>query len=389
MVTLPARRYKAGRGTMTENARNVLLLCQLDGFANSVKPVEIERFLRARGHSVQLVDTYYLSRASSRRGSVLSKLPALRPRKAALYAVEVALAAFTRRWRTGRRRLSYALLRAECALRARILANGLPLDDFDLVVSETPHDAWTLASSMRARTLYDCPTPWADELYDDGRLTERQHRKLRRLEAELFERVDYLSFHWESYARYALERYGISGHNLVTLNFGCTPAAARAQFRAPPRVIYFGSLAGKAIDLPLLSRLARRYPHIDVYGGPPPDPTLGLNYRGYAQPSILANYQLGLITSSDDELRRHGFSAKHPQYLGYGLPVLVPTWRREMELGGSVPYDEESFSAIVERLSDENEWRRVSDEAYEQARRLDWNETLRPLDELLHELPKR
>lgn len=374
---------------MTEKARNVLLLCQLDGLANSVKPPEIERFLRARGHAVRMVDTYYLSRASARRGSVLSKLPALRPRKLVLYAVEAALAAFTRRFRAGRRRLSYPLLRAECAVRASILANELRPDDYDLVVSETPHDAWTLASTTRARTLYDCPTPWADELYDDGRLTEQQHRKLRRLEAELFERVDYLSFHWESYARYAVERYGISGRNLLTLNFGCTPAESRAQFRAPPRVIYFGSLAGKAIDLPLLSRLARRYPHIDVYGSPAPDPALGLNYRGYAHPSILEDYQLGLITSSDDELRRYGFSAKHPQYLAYGLPVLVPAWRDEMKLGGSVPYEEDSFSAAVERLSDRHEWRRVSDEAYEQARRLDWNETLRPLETLLQQLPRR
>jgi hypothetical protein len=375
---------------MAENVKNVLLVCQLDSFANSVKPVAIERFLRARGHWVQLVDTYYLSRASSRRGSLLSKLPAPGFRRIVLYAVEAALALFTRRGRLGRRRLSYPLLRAECALRARILSSTLRLDDYDLVACETPHDAWVLTFPTRARTLYDCPTPWADELYDDGRLTKRQHSKLRGLEAELFEQVDHLSFHWESYARYTLERYGISGRNLLNLNFGCTPAAKRAEFRAPPRIIYFGSLAGKAIDLPLLARLARRYPYIDVYGGPAPDPRLGLNYRGYAPPTVLQNYQFGLITSSNDELRRHGFSAKHPQYLAYGLPVLVPAWRKHLELlRGSVPYDEDSFSAVVERLSDEAEWKRVSDEAYEQARRLDWNETLRPLEALLRDMPKR
>jgi hypothetical protein len=60
-----------------------------------------------------------------------------------------------------------------------------------------------------------------------------------------------------------------------------------------------------------------------------------------------------------------------------------------MELGGSVPYDEDSFSAVLEGLSNEEEWGRVSDEAYEQARRLDWNETLRPLEALLRALPKR
>src|SRR6185437_15284485 len=127
-----------------------------------------------------------------------------------------------------------------------------------------------------------------------------------------------------SYARYAVRHYGISGANILTLDFGCTPAARRAEFKDPPRVIYLGSLSSRFIDLPLLSRLGRIYPHIDVYGGPAPDPKLGLNYLGYAHPSILQKYQLVLITCTRDELRREGFSAKHLHYLAYGLPVLAP-----------------------------------------------------------------
>jgi hypothetical protein len=52
-------------------------------------------------------------------------------------------------------------------------------------------------------------------------------------------------------------------------------------------------------------------------------------------------------------------------------------------LRGSVPCEEKTFVATIERLSKEEEWRRVSDEAYEQAQRLTWEKTLRPLERLL------
>jgi hypothetical protein len=367
--------------------RRVLIVCQLDGYANGVRPGQIEAFVRKWGNDVRLVDTFSLSRASSSRRSFANKLPRPGFRRAALYAIELASLLFTRRWGFGRRHLSYYLLVADCRLRASLLASLLPLDDFDLVICETPHDAELLEVPTSAATLYDCPTPWADELYFEGRLTQRQHVRLRRREAALFESVDHLAFHWESYARYAVDRYGVNGRNLITLNWGCTPAAQRVEFDSPPRIVYFGSLGGRSLDLPLLSRLSKTYPHIDVYGGPRPDPSLGLNYLGYAPPAVLQRYQLGLITSTDDELRLYGFSAKHPQYLAYGLPVLVPASRRYLELlRGSVPYDEQTFPAVVDALSDRDEWQRMSDEAYAQAQRLAWDETLRPLKVLLDEL---
>lgn len=370
----------------TGDGKRVLVVSQMDEFANGVKPTEVQRFLHDRGHEVRLFDTYYLSRASTAAGSVRSKLPRLGLRRLALYAAEAVSVLLTSRWQFARCRLSYHALVADYRLRGSIVKSSVPLDDFDLIICESPHNVGVLTAETTARTLYDCPTPWADELYFEGRLTARQHQKLRRRETELFESVDHLAFWWESYARYALAHYGISGRNLLTLNYGCTPAAQRAEFSKPARVVYLGSLSSRFIDVPLLSRLARLYPHIDVYGGPPPPSSLGLNYLGWAQPSVLQQYQLGLITCSQDELRRDGFSAKHLQYIAYGLPVLVPAWRRHMDLlRGSVAYDEETFLSVIEGLSNEQEWQKVSDEAYAQAQRLTWDETLRPLETLLRE----
>lgn len=357
--------------------KRVLIVCQLDQYSNGVKPREIQRFLEERGHDVRLVDTYFLSKTRT-------------PAAFALLAVNVAWSFIIRRWNFALHRLSYFVLVANFRLRRRILSSLVRLDDFDLVICETFLDAGILTVPTSASTLLDLPIPWADERYFEGQVTKRQYRKLHRLEAELYESIDFLAFWWETYVPYVLEHYGISGRNLITLNYGCTPEPRRAEFDSPPRVVYLGGLWQKAVDLPLLSRLTKLYPHIDVYGGPPPDPSLELNYLGWAPPTVLEQYQVGLITLSEDEhvRRLHSFSAKHPQYLAYGLPVLVPPARRHLDLlGGSVLYDEETFLGVVEALSDEREWRRMSDEAYAQAQRLSWDETLRPLESLLLELP--
>jgi hypothetical protein len=361
----------------------VLIVGQLDRFANGVKPVEMTRFLRARGHEVTLVDSYYLSRASDRPGSVGRRLPGRSGAQVSLYAIEaVALAA--RRWKHVDRRLTLYTYLANLKLRRSILRAAFALDEFDIVICEHPFDSGLLTAPTTALTLYDCPTPYADELFFEGRLTGNQHVELRRREAAVFEGVDHLAFHWHSYAEYVVQRYGISGSNLLTLDFGCTPAAERAQFHDPPRIVYLGSLGSRYIDLPLLSRLAALYPDIDVFGGPPPDPGLGLRYRGATDSSVLAGYQLGLVTCTKDELRRHGFSAKHLDYLAHGLPTLVPAWRESASsLRGSIAYTEDTFVSVVRSMCDRGRWSRASQEAYSQAEELTWERTLAPLDALL------
>jgi hypothetical protein len=69
---------------VTRDPRRVLVVCELDGYANGQKPVEIERSLRSRGHDVQMANALYLGRLSSKSGSVLRKLPHPGPRRFAL-----------------------------------------------------------------------------------------------------------------------------------------------------------------------------------------------------------------------------------------------------------------------------------------------------------------
>ena len=73
-----------------EDPKRILIVCELDGYANGQKPVEIERFLRSRGHDVRMANALFLGRASDKPGSLLRKLPSLHPKRFVLYLVELA-----------------------------------------------------------------------------------------------------------------------------------------------------------------------------------------------------------------------------------------------------------------------------------------------------------
>jgi len=44
---------------------------------------------------------------------------------------------------------------------------------------------------------------------------------------------------------------------------------------------------------------------------------------------VVAEHQFEVITCTEDELRRHGVSAKHVDHLAHGLPLLTCAWRRQ------------------------------------------------------------
>ena len=368
--------------------KRVLLVAQVDGYANGVKPTAVDQYLRDQGHDVEFVNSYYVSRASTKRGSLGNKLPRPGARRLGVYLLEAATV-LVHRWPFGRRWFSYSLHVADSQLRRSLLRSVLRPDDFDLVICEHPQDAGLLTTKTSARTFYDCPDPRRRALRR-GQAHEAPAREVPEAGDRSLRVRGRASFSWESYARYALAHYQISGRNFQQLNWGCTPVPKRARYSTPPRIIYLGSLSSQYINLPLLSRLTKLYPHIDVYGGPAPDPGLELNYKGWASPTVLGDYQFGLITCTKDELRRDGFSAKHLDYIGYGLPVLVPVWRRHMELlRGSIPYDEDDFASVVAAFSSQEAWQQKSDEAYAQAEALTWEKTLSPLGAFLRDLPER
>ena len=147
-----------------------------------------------------------------------------------------------------------------------------------------------------------------------------------------------------------------------------------------------GLLNGYWVNLPLLSELCKRYPNIDVYGGPEPPKHYGINYKGYApSKDVIAEYQFGLVTISDDPLRKSSFSSKHLEYLSYGLPVLTPSWRQDSLLeGGSIYYnDSDSLGEEIHEYLNADEWIKKSNMSLAIAKKMSWDNALVGLDAVL------
>lgn len=180
---------------------------------------------------------------------------------------------------------------------------------------------------------------------------------------------------------------------LLDVLLGCDAPTARAAFSVQPRIVYAGSYA--SIQDPYLLALLSRTSRTPIHCFGPKDPNRGflparLDYRGYA-PSldVLADYQLGLITVSQDRLRQNSPATKFAYYFSYGLPVLFPTWMKEgHEYAAALPYDERNFDDVVRKATgDVASWRRLSEAALGIAAGRRWDDVLRPLEELLRQRP--
>jgi hypothetical protein len=346
----------------------VAVIATLDGFANSGQPLFIKETLTKRGHAVTMIDTTQLARAAEK--GILKFLPSVKPKRTLLYLTGVGLELLSKLPRTISARVNANIYLLRMRLRARILTSVLRELNPDVVVCESQIDSGIMLTAFgkEIKKIYNCATPLAEELYFGGRLSRKGYEKLRAHEIDIFRACHHLSFHWHSYADYVRKYYGYSAANIFRFDRHACVRNEVASFSEPPRVIYLGYLGGYWIDLDLLSELTSIYPHIDVCGLPRPPRRFALNYKGYAKPEILADYQFGLITCTKDRLRREGFSAKHIDYLAAGLPVLAPEWRTStQDLRGTVTYSVENFAEQLRASSAKERWTLLSKEALEQA----------------------
>jgi hypothetical protein len=247
--------------------------------------------------------------------------------------------------------------------------------------------SFVLHRRVAGTQILDLPVPFAEERYFAGDLDEKGFDRLHHLEAEIYRSADHLSFHWHTYSEFVQE-HKYTGTNWLALSYGTTVKSVRATHAHEPRIVFLGLLRGEWVNLPLLERLCALYPAIDVYGGPEPTGGLRRNYRGYA-PSldVLADYQFGLTTISDDPLRRRSFSSKHLEYISYGLPVLTPAWRQDELLEpSSIYFTEETFVDQIVATNRPDTWKSMSDSSLDLAATLTWERALRPLGAIVGEV---
>jgi hypothetical protein len=355
--------------------KRIAIICYLDDSANSVRPHKLKTFFEKCGHHVTLINTLALNRNG--HGVIIAgENEYQRPHSWRLQCIlNGALDMFNE---VTHYRFCDHLVYTQMKLSASILAPVLQQGKYDVVLCELEPYALALRAVPGAISILDAASPSVEEMKYAGHLFEWEYKRLRRVMLQLYPSLDYLNFHWYTYAEYVKD-YLYNGDNFITVNWGCEPKQSRANFAERPRILFRGNLSGYWTNFPLLSALSKQYP-IDVYGTPAPHPKWGLHYKGpSASADVCAQYQFGLITITKDRLRRRGFSSKHTQYLSYGLPVLTPAWRKDPLLATvSIEYTEDNFLEKLTAYSKRAQWQRLADRSYELAQRWEWDRTLQP-----------
>lgn len=259
---------------------------------------------------------------------------------------------------------------------------------YDAVIGVESLLSYVLTKDLGCLKIFSWEAMLADEFYFEA--SRRKHfdfdriRRVRTMELEICEKSDYVVFPWETTENYARKNI-YDGTNCLTIRYGCYPQSKPVQYFFPPSIVSVGGLRGHCQNAELLSYLTSICPYaIEAYGNRP-EKDRKMNYKGFA-PSldVLYNYQFGINTVSKDIFRRNHFSSRVIAYLSYGLPVLSPDWMLlSHDLKGCLPYNENNFVDIVDKYSDMQFWEKLSKEAYAQARELDWNITLKPLEKII------
>ena len=357
----------------------VVILCDEDRYANGVRPREIANVFRRAGANVTVTSS---AAAISEVGlhGVEGKWK-FRLRWLLLKIVNFIFDAQSRLRVLSRFGLGTLTITSLLKLRAGLLENYFRSRTTDLIISESPLNQLVFTRSRLATCqILDLPSPFGDELYYGGRLSSGGRSIVNVLERRGYESADFLSFHWHAYTDYVLE-HNYQGSNVIDGGYGVHVKSSRAKFSSRPRLVFLGLLRGSWVNVPLLERLCALYEDIDIYGGPEPVGPLKQNYRGYAPDlDVLAEYQAGLVTISDDPLRRSSFSSKHLEYISYGLPVLTPEWRRDSVLDpSSIFYSSERFLEAVAVLTDPPAWEELSRSSLRIAADLSWDKALEPM----------
>ena len=269
------------------------------------------------------------------------------------------------------------------------LESRIKRGSYDAVIGvESPY-SYVLTRKLDCVKIFSWECISADEIYFQHCAAENisldRIRSLRKMELEICNKSDYVIFPWKTTENY-VRKHILDGNNFVTINYGCYPKNKTVSYFFPLSIVSMGNLRCYWSNKELLSNLTRISPYIiDVYGKYKPPRKYHLNYKGFAPSTdVLYNYQFGLNTISKDAFHRNHHSSRITNYLAYGLPVLSPDWLQfSHELKGTLPYNENNFADIVEQFSDRDKWEKLSKEAYEQARELDWNIVLQPLERLI------
>lgn len=269
------------------------------------------------------------------------------------------------------------------------LEKKIKKENYEVTIGVESLFSYVLTRNLHCLKIFSWESMIAEELYYEPKVKTRSDlariQRIREMEIEICEKSDYIIFPWETTENFVRKNI-FDGSNFLTIRYGCFPRRKPVSYSFPFSIVSLGNLKGYWANTALLSYLTEISPYIiDVYGKFRPARKDKLKYKGYASSlDVLYGYQFGLNTVTKDLFRRNHFSSRSLEYLAYGLPVLSPDWMQfSHELKGCLPYDEDNFVDLTVEYSEKDRWEKLQKDALEQARRLDWGVTLKPLEKIV------
>ena len=274
-------------------------------------------------------------------------------------------------------------------LRGQITRRYLIRSHTKIAIIQHPEDLFAAISPHPYKVIYDSPTIYSQEIILSQKYGSHIQNKITSLENKIFQESDIVSFHWYSFFKLAQKLNLTISHPLV-LNWGCQPPhnLKFAQFSSQPKIIYIGKLNSDWINPKLLLQIQNTSPvAVDIFSYETPS-LPNLKTKGFLSDlNRLNQYQFGLITISNDQLRNNGFSAKYLNYLEQGLPVLCPDWRQDKLLKpATIYYNEKNFNQKIRQYTNPGLWQRKHLAALKLSRKLTWGKNLTPLLKIIPQL---
>jgi len=269
------------------------------------------------------------------------------------------------------------------------LATRIEAGRYDVVIGRTQPAAYALTRCAgHALKIFDTANISFLETYHGWNADLSEVDVEYRKELEIYKAADHIFFHHAILADFVRKNV-FDDPKVTAVRMGCYPTSTSAVYSASPRLVYAGSYS-YIQDPYLLSMLSGVSPYpIECYGHKDPNYAFlpsPLLYRGFApELTFLAEYQCGVITISQDRLRRHSPSTKFAYYFAAGLPVLFPDWMEEGHTyAAAVPYTETSFADQAKKVcGDRGAWEALAADARAIAADLSWDRVLQPLDDIL------
>lgn len=280
----------------------------------------------------------------------------------------------------------------EMFLRGDIIRKYLKDERVKIVICQNPQDMTCLLQKSKGLlTIYDTPIIYSEEIKNLNIYSQKVVKTITEIEGNVFETADGVAFQWEIYFKLA-KLLDKKITNPFIANWGCVKQSKYSRFSKKPKMIYLGKLNTGWVNPKLLVDIQKTsLVPVDIFSYETPDERYqALKFSGFLDNlEKVSDYQFGLITISNDQLRKYGFSAKHLLYISFGLPVLCPEWRKDNTLEqATIYYNKQNFNNIVKQYGQKKEWEKKHRAAIQLARKFDWNKTLKPLVKHLNSILK-